>query len=443
MAIRCSTFPGFASARRGSKRATRSCCGGSAGSSQLEVNAAGRVVRELDRKDDEPGSDLTLAVDLDLQQLTVQRLGSESGAAVVVDVDSGEILAMASTPAFDPGAFNRGLTTEEWKALTSDPKSPLTNKAIAGLYAPGSTFKPVVALAALERGAINPSTAIFCSGVSSFGNMQFHCWRHGGHGSLGLREALTQSCDCFFYEAARRVGVDQIARMGHRLGLGAPLGVDLPHERGGLMPTRDWKAATFGTQWSMGETIITGIGQGYVLSTPLQLAVMAARIANGGRAVVPRIVRDANLASRVGFRPAPVDLGLQAAHVKVVQDGMYNVVNGARGTAKTAAIRIPGFEMAGKTGTSQVRRISRSERRSGVIRNEHLPWEKRDHALFIGYAPVTRPRYAIAVVIEHGGAGSKAAAPVARDILIAAQRLNSLRLAKSGAEVPPPQGARG
>jgi penicillin-binding protein 2 len=193
----------------------------------------------------------------------------------------------------------------------------------------------------------------------------------------------------------------------------------------------------------MGETIITGIGQGYVLSTPLQLAVMAARIANGGRAIVPRIVRDATLASKSVFRQAPVELGLQAAHVRVVQDGMCDVVNSVRGTARTAAIRIPGFEMAGKTGTSQVRRISRSERRSGVIRNEHLPWEKRDHALFIGYAPATRPRWAIAVIIEHGGAGSKAAAPVARDILIAAQRLDTSRLATNGAGVPPPQGAPG
>jgi penicillin-binding protein 2 len=436
-------LPGFRIGKAGIEKSYDGLLRGIGGTSQLEVNAAGRVVRELDRKDGEPGSDLTLAIDLDLQQLAAQRLGSESGAVVVVDVDSGEILAMVSTPPFDPSAFNRGLTTEEWKGLTSDPKSPLTNKAIAGLYAPGSTFKPVVALAALERGAINPSTSIFCSGALSFGNMQFHCWRRGGHGSLSLREALTQSCDCFFYEAARRVGVDQIARMGHRLGLGAPLGVDLPHERGGLLPTRDWKAATFGTQWSMGETIITGIGQGYVLSTPLQLAVIAARIANGGRAVVPRIVGDANLASSVGYRPAPIDLGLQAAHVKVVQDGMYNVVNSARGTAKGAAIRIPGFEMAGKTGTSQVRRISRAERRSGVIKNEHLPWEKRDHALFIGYAPVAKPRYAIAVVIEHGGAGSKAAAPVARDILIAAQKLDSLRLAESGAGVPPSQERHG
>ena len=327
--------------------------------------------------------------------------------------------------------------------MTSDAKSPLTNKAIAGLYAPGSTFKPVVALAALERGAITPSTSIFCSGVTRFGDMRFHCWRRGGHGSLSLREALTQSCDCFFYEAARRVGVDQIARMGHRLGLGAPLGVDLPHERGGLLPTRDWKVATFGAQWSMGETIITGIGQGYVLATPLQLAVMAAHIANGGRAIVPRIVRDATVASKIGFRRADVDLGLEAAHVQAVQDGMYNVVNSARGTARTAAVRIPGFEMAGKTGTSQVRRISRSERRSGVISNEHLPWEKRDHALFIGYAPATRPRWAIAVVIEHGGAGSKAAAPVARDILVAAQRLDTSRLATNGAGVRSPQGARG
>lgn len=422
-------IPGFRVGKAGVEKRYEPVLRGVGGSSQVEVNAVGRVIRELDRNDGESGADLTLALDLELQQMAVHRLGTESGAAVVLDIETGEILAMASTPAYDPLAFNRGLTSEEWRSLTGNPKAPLTNKAIAGQYAPGSTFKPVVALAALERGVMDARTRVFCPGDLRIGKSVFHCWRRGGHGSLALRDALAQSCDCYFYEAARRAGVDRIAAMGKRLGLGVPLGIDLPHERSGLLPTQEWKMATRGTGWSVGETVITGIGQGYVLSTPLQLAMMTARIANGKVAPVPRLVRDARTAERIGLQEAALDLGLNESHLRVVREGLYAVVNTDRGTANRAAINVPGMEMAGKTGTSQVRRISMAERKSGVLRNEQLPWERRDHALFIGYAPVSRPRYAVAVVIEHGGAGSKAAAPVARDILLKAQKLDALRLA--------------
>jgi len=422
-------LPGFRIGKAGIEKRYEGPLRGVGGSSEVEVNAVGRVIRELDRREGGSGADLALGIDLELQQLAAQRLGEESGAVVVLDVASGEVLAMASTPGYDPSAFNRGLTSAEWKSLTSNPKAPLINKAIAGQYAPGSTFKPVVALAGLEKGVIDAGTGVFCSGALQLGNARFHCWKRGGHGTVSLREALIQSCDCYFYEVARRAGVEKIAAMGKRLGLGMPLGIDLPHERPGLLPTRDWKQSVFGTGWSMGETVITGIGQGYVLATPLQLAVMTARIANGGRAVMPRVVRDAGLAEGVGVRAKAVDLGLDPAHLRFVRDGMNGVVNAANGTAKRAAIREPGLAMAGKTGTSQVRRISRAERDAGVIKNEHLPWERRDHALFIGYAPVERPRYACAVVIEHGGAGSKAAAPVARDVLLAAQKIEATRLA--------------
>lgn len=426
-------LPGFRVGKVGIEKSYEVPLRGVGGNLQVEVNAVGRVIRELERNDGDSGADLPLALDLELQQLAVQRLGSESGAAVVLDIETGEVLAMASTPAYDPAAFNRGLTTEEWKALTSDPKAPLTNKAIAGQYAPGSTFKPVVALAALEHGVITPGTRVFCPGDFRVGTAVFHCWKRRGHGSLALRDALTQSCDCYFYETARRVGVDRIAAMGKRLGLGRPLGIDLPHERAGFLPTQGWKAAK-GKGWSTGETVITGIGQGYVLATPLQLAMLAARIANGRAAPVPRLVRDAAAAEGIGLREGAEDLGLDAAHLKVVRDGMNAVVNSAGGTAKGAAIRIPGMEMAGKTGTSQVRRISLSERQSGVIKNEHLPWERRDHALFIGYAPVASPRYAVAVVIEHGGAGSKVAAPVGRDILLKIQQLDAARIADAAGD---------
>lgn len=427
------SLPDFRVGKAGIEKFYEKTLRGKAGSSQVEVNAVGRVIRELDRTDGQAGQDLTLGIDLDLQQLAVERLGNESGAAVVLDVETGEIRALASTPGYDPSAFDRGLTSTEWTALTSDPKSPLINKVTAGQYAPGSTFKPVVALAALEQGVINAGTIVHCPGWYTLGRTVFHCWRRGGHGNVNLRKALTESCDCYFYEAARRVGVDRIATMGHRLGMGVMLDVDLPHERPGLLPTPEWKASRFGgARWSLGETVIAGIGQGYVLSTPLQLAVMAARIANGGRGVVPHVVRDVSDPAQAAppLLALPADLGIDPEHLRLVQDGMDRVVNDKRGTARTSAIQVPGFEMAGKTGTAQVRRISKTERQSGVIKNEHLPWKQRDHALFIGYAPVAHPRYACAVVIEHGGAGSQAAAPVARDILLAAQQMDAMRVAE-------------
>ncbi len=404
---------------------------GKGGSSEVEVNSVGRVIRELGRKEGQPGSDVTLTIDLDLQHLALDRLEGQSGAAVVIDVHTGDVLMMVSTPGFDPNAFNRGLSNEEWRTLITNPRAPLTNKAVSGTYAPGSTFKVAVALAALEKGVITPDTHFNCHGYLKLGNAKFHCWKKWGHGSLDLRSALAQSCDVYFYEVAKRTGIDQITSMAQRLGLGHTLGIDLPNERAGLLPNRDWKMAAVGTPWQIGETLIAGIGQGYVLATPLQLAVMTARIANGGYAVEPRLTRsmaepggqESDSASSI------VNLGLVPAHVQVVRDGMTRVVNGPRGTARRSAIKEPGMGMAGKTGTSQVRRITKAEREAGVFKNEDLPWERRDHALFIGYAPVDAPRYAVAVIVEHGGGGSKVAAPIARDILIAAQRLDALRLA--------------
>jgi penicillin-binding protein 2 len=427
-------LPGFRIGKAGIEKVYDLSLRGNGGSSEVEVNAVGRVIRELNRKEGEPGTDITLTIDMDLQRLATQRLEGESGAAVVLDVRTGDVLALVSTPGFDPNAFNRGLSNEEWQALISNPRAPLANKAIAGQYAPGSTFKVAVALAGLEKGAINPNTTVKCWGRTRLGNAYFHCWKRGGHGPVQLHDALTQSCDVYFYEVAKRVGVDRISAMARRLGLGQTLGLDLPGERTGLLPTRDWKLATIGVPWQMGETLISGIGQGYVLATPLQLAVMTARIANGGRAVTPRIARGAPPPEGAEPEQPPDDLGLVPGHLQLVRAGMIDVVNGRRGTARASAIKEPGMEMAGKTGTSQVRRISKAEREAGVFKNEDLPWKRRDHALFVGYAPVDAPRYAVAVVIEHGGGGSKAAAPVARDILTMAQKLDTLRIADGGPE---------
>ena len=426
-------LPGFRIGKAGVEKVHDRALRGTGGSSQVEVNALGRVIKEIERQESQPGAEVALTIDLALQKRLSASLRGQSAAAVVLDVHAGEVLAMASAPSFDPNAFNRGLSGDEWGALVSDSRSPLINKAIAGQFAPGSAFKPVVALAALEKGAIAPATRIFCSGSVELGDARFHCWEKGGHGDLALADAIIQSCDVYFYEAARRTGIDRIAAMGRRLGLGRTLGLDLPGEQGGLMPTRDWKQATIGVAWQPGETLIAGVGQSYILATPLQLAVMVARIVNGGREIVPRVTRGVDLAGKPAARRSePAALGLPPAHLGIVRRGMKGAVNHPRGTAYKARIAEPGLEMGGKTGTVQVRRITKMERRAGIRKNEDLPWEARDHAVFVGYAPTDAPRYAVAVVIEHGGGGAKVAAPIARDILLAAQHRDAGRTGPAG-----------
>ncbi len=415
-------LPGFRIGKNGIEKQYDSGLRGKAGSSQVEVNAVGRIIRELSRKEGEPGRDVVVTLDSGLQQFVQQRLASElSGSAVVLDVRTGDVLALGSTPTFDPAAFGRGLSQREWQALISDPQLPLSNKAIAGQYAPGSTFKMMVALAALDSG-VGPDFNSYCPGFLQLGNARFHCWKKEGHGNLTMIDGIKHSCDVYFYNLARRIGVDAIAAMSRRFGLGQAEGLDLPGERAGVIPDVNWKRATMGQPWYPGETLIAGIGQGYVLTTPLQLAVMTARIANGGFAVVPRLTREAVAGDAVAQpSTAFASLGLAAAHLDVVREGMKRVTNDPRGTAYRVRIEQPGMEMAGKTGTAQVRRITLSERLSGVTKNENLPWNRRDHALFVGYAPLEAPRYAVAVVIEHGGGGSKVAGPIARDILIETQ----------------------
>ncbi len=433
-------LPGFRIGKAGVERIYDLPLRGTSGNSQIEVNAFGRVIRELKRTEGQPGSELKLTIDLELQELVARRLGQESASVVVLDVRNGEVLAMVSVPGFDPNAFNRGLTPEEWQGLAGNPKSPLTNKAIAGQYAPGSTFKMVVALAALEKGVITPATKIYCSGSVSLGDAKFHCWKKHGHGLLDLKAGIAQSCDSYFYEVARRTGIDAISAMANRLGLGHKLGIDLPNEKPGLMPTRDWKLATFGSPWQQGETLISGIGQAYMLTTPLQLAVMTARIANGGLAIKPHLARDSVTQNGAASRSAASaeSLGISPAHLDVIAKAMDAVVNVPRGTAYGARIREPSRAMAGKTGTAQVRRISKAERETGVRKNEDLPWRERDHALFVGFAPVEAPRFAVSVVVEHGGGGSAVAAPIARDVLDAVQRLYGEPAAAVSAEAGPP-----
>ncbi|MEK9971043.1 MAG: penicillin-binding protein 2, partial [Ferrovibrio sp.] len=424
-------LPGFRIGKSGVEKVYDEQLRGRAGHSQIEVNAYGRAIRELERHNGQQGDDVVLTIDADLQRFAMERFGEDSGAAVVIDIHTGDILAMVSNPGFDPNWFNVGITGPQWRQLNNDKYKPLINKAIQGQYPPGSTFKMLVGLAALESGSITPDTRVFCPGHMEFGNNTFHCWKKGGHGTMNVVSGLEESCDVFFYEAARRTGVDKIAEMAKRLGLGEFSGIDLTGERRGLIPTRAWKQAVLGQPWAQGENLVIGIGQGYVTTTPLQLAVMAARLANGGYAVKPRIVRDDDaLGPATDQRPAAQrwpGIGLKREQLDLALEGMIRVTTPPRGTASGARITLAQYAMAGKTGSSQVRRISRQERETRVRKNEEKPWEERDHALFVAFAPISAPRYACAVIIEHGGSGAKAAAPVARDILLETQKIDPSR----------------
>jgi len=412
-------LPGFKIGKSGIEKLHDLKLRGKAGTSQLEVNALGRVIRELSRKDGMPGDDIILTIDLTIQKFAIERLqDNRAASAVVMDVHTGGLIALVSVPGFDPNLFNKGLSQKNWRKIIEDPLAPLTNKAVSGQYAPGSTFKMIVAMAALEYGVIGPKNRIFCPGYVELGNARFHCWKKPGHGWVNLNSAIQQSCDTYFYEIAKRVGINKIAEIGRRFGLGSATGIDLPNERAGLMPTTEWKTKQFGISWQKGETLIAGIGQGFVLTTPLQLAVMTSRIASG-KEVEPHLLKaivsdgETSFVQRAVARPIKVEPNV----LRLVVKGMDAVTNSTRGTAYRSRIEEKGFEMAGKTGTSQVKKISQYERETGVIKYKERPWTDRAHALFVGFAPVKNPCYAVSVVVEHGGSGSKNAAPIARDIL--------------------------
>ena len=408
-------IPEFQIGKRGLERGLDERLRGKAGTLRLEVNAVGRVMRELDRDEGDPGPDLHLTLDLAMQRYAHARLGDQSAAAVVMDVRTGDLIALASNPSFEPNKFVRGISGPDYRALLENERRPLHNKWASGMYPPGSTFKMIVALAAIEAGVVSADERVFCNGGYQLGNRRFHCWRRGGHGHMALVESLSQSCDVYYYEIAKRVGIERIAAMSRRLGLGTEAELPLPEIKGGLIPDKAWKRRTREEAWLVGDTLNAGIGQGFVLATPLQLAVMTARLATG-RAVEPRLIRARDGVPEPVAEPAP--LGLSAVGLQLVRRGMIDVVNGRRGTARASRIDAETRLMAGKTGTSQVRNITAAERARGVYKNEDLPWERRDHALFVGYAPYDDPRYAVSVIVEHGGGGSTAAAPIARDLLM-------------------------
>ena len=417
-------LPGFRIGKNGIERQHDLALRGTAGNSQVEVNAIGRVIKELERTEGRPGRRVVLTLNLELQKFVTERISSYRRASVVVmDVRSGEVLSIVSVPAFDPNGFNVGLDAKSWKALIENPDAPLNNKAISGQYAPGSTYKLVVMLAALEHG-ISPDHNVFCAGFTELGNQRFHCWHKHGHGLVSMIDAMRESCDVYFYELALKLGVDRIAETARKFGLGETLELGLPGEKSGFVPTRAWKQEHFGKPWLKGETLVAAIGQGYVLATPLQLAVMTARCVNGGYAVMPKLTRNAideggETANAADFPK----IDISARSRQILMHALDEAMNHPRGTAYNSRIMDPGRAAGGKTGTAQVRRITMLERESGVKKNEERPWRERDHALFVGYAPVDQPRYAVSVVVEHGGGGSKTAAPIARDVLKEVQRV--------------------
>ncbi|MEP2920559.1 penicillin-binding protein 2 [Sulfitobacter sp.] len=382
---------------------------GVAGTKQVEVNATGRVMRELERREGQSGAALQLTVDAELQNYVQARLSGESAAVVIIDCDSGDILANCSAPSYDPNLFIGGISSKDYNPLLNDKYRPLVNKTVQGAYPPGSTFKMMTAMAAIEAGIINPDETVYCPGHLEVGGRRFHCWKRAGHGWVDLETSLKQSCDVYYYDLALKVGIEKISAMSQRFGLGIKHDLALSSVNSGLTPTKEWKRANRGEEWVIGDTVNASIGQGFMLASPMQLAVMTARLATG-REVTPRLVKNVDGQEQQIKGNAPLDM--KESSLRNMRKAMYEVVNDRRGTAYRSRIIADGLRMAGKTGTSQVR--------SAVVNNSEVPWEQRDHALFVAFAPYDKPRFACAVLVEHGGGGSKAAAPIGRDVLLQA-----------------------
>lgn len=410
--------------RSGLEMAWEGTLQGQAGGQQVEVDVRGRTLGVLAARPARPGRNLVLTIDQRLQRAAEQALGDQVGSVVALGVRSGDVLALVSTPPLDPNLLAEGISTERWQQLRSDPRHPLQNRPLQGVFPPGSTFKIVSALAGLAEGTVTPGTEVLCTGEYHFAGRNYRCWKKTGHGRVDLERALTESCDVYFYQLGLDTGVDAIHRWGAELGLGRATGIDLPGENGGLLPTKAWKRRARQEPWYAGETLSVSIGQGYVLTTPLQLAQMIATVANPqGLRLRPRIVAriedgDGAQVEEIPRREAAT-LPFRATHLELVRRALRQVVVGEHGTGKRAEVE--GFPVAGKTGTAQVVRLARD----GKYDPDKIPWEQRDHALFVCYAPVTAPEIAVAVVVEHAGHGGSAAAPVARRVIEAYRELRA------------------
>lgn len=380
---------------------------GKAGQREIEVNSNGRIIREISKVDSIRGEEVYLSIDLRIQQYAINLLKSHrAGSINVINIKNGEILCMASTPTYDPNKIIQKPNKEYWESILANSLSPLTNRSIQGLYSPGSTFKMIVAIAALKHGIINIDTTHSCTGKIGFGNRLYHCWKTNGHGKMNVTDAIKQSCDVFFYEISKKLGIDKIAEVAKDFGLGQSYDISMPNQKTGIVPNKKWKKEKIGESWYAGETLISAIGQGFVLTNPFQLAVMTSIIASNGKIVEPTIIKDNPVSFKTNEK--------YSNEIKIIKKAMFQVVNEKKGTAFKS--RLEDIKFAGKTGTSQVRRISLSERESDDFREKEQEWKNRDHALFVGYTPYDNPKYSISVIIEHGGSGASTAAPIAKQV---------------------------
>ncbi len=400
--------PGFKIGKESLEKILEPNLRGVPGAQRVEVTARGKLIRELTPRPDRSGASVQLTIDAGLQAYAARRLGDESGSVVVMDCRNGDLLAMASMPAYDPNSFSDGISHNEWAMMAGDEKHPLINKVLQGLYPCGSTIKPLMSMSFLEAG-IDPKARVVCTGAYRVGNAVFHCDKRGGHGAVDMNDAIIKSCDIYFYHMSRQAGPDVIASMARRMGFGEKFDLPVPSQRFGTVPDPEWMQHKHHRKWETYDTINMSIGQGNVLVNPLQLAVMSARIASGVT-IQPRLLSNASI-------PEAPRMPVTHDHLEFVRAAMSGVVNSGRGTASIAKLPVDGVLLAGKTGTAQVRRITMGERAGGVRSNESLAWRMRDHSLFVCFAPSDNPRYACAVVVEHGGWGAAVAAPAARDVL--------------------------
>ena len=412
--IKSKFVPGLKVGKTGLEKTFESELIGTNSIERYEVNAYGKRISQLEFQKGDKGKNIKLTIDADIQNLCNQLLANKAGSISIMNIFTGEIIAMHSSPSFDPNLFLFGINQDDWQLIRNNPMKPLVNKTISGQYSPGSTIKPIVALSALENKIINKDFKVFCKGkIESYGQT-YHCWKKEGHGSVDLKEAMKQSCDTYFYEISRLLGVDRLSVTAKKFGLGNKILENLfNNEKTGLIPSTQWKKNNLGKNWLLGETMITGIGQGYIQTTPLQLCLMTAQIANGGYKIHPKIIVDnekQNLVSE-SFEPLFKD----QKNIKLIQETMFSSVNEVRGTSYSSRISDPKYQFAGKTGTAQVKRITKLDRELDLDTAE-IPYEERDHALYIAFGPYKSPQYAMSIIVEHGGSGSSTAAPIAKEL---------------------------
>ena len=430
--LRKINVPGLKTGKNGLEKTFNDMMIGSPGIQRYEVNAHGKRIKELELITGERGKNFRTTIDQDIQKFTSELLEKKSGSVCVMDIYTGDIVVLVSNPTFDANKFVNGISNKEWQDLITNPFKPLINKSLSGLYPPGSTIKPIVALSALENDIMSTKKTVYCKGNMELYGQTYHCWKEKGHGYMNMRSAIKQSCDIYFYETARRLGIDRLSITAKDFGLGKKVLENFVEEKSGIVPNTKWKKENIGRGWVLGETLISGIGQGYFQSTPIQLCLMMAQLANGGHEIKPRIVDDKyklveitnawrkefiNRSKDIDFNNSKIrKLYRNKENIKFVLDALYGATNEPLGTSYRSRLTKKEYIYAGKTGTSQIRRIT-AEERELKLKNKDLPYEKRDHALFIAFAPYKNPRYSISVVIEHGGSGSSGAAPIAKKVI--------------------------